>query len=1063
MTSKPKDQAQRDKAAIPGGYNVIVEAGAGTGKTTLLTDRLCYLILGQNTPIDKIIALTFTEKAAAEIKVKLLIKMQQIRAELGKENSEHQTTLTLLNRFKKSKEQLLAGVKESFELAERAQISTIHSFCYRLLRRYPLEAGLSPQSVIDEGAAMQTLFDKAWAAFLEGQLIYGAAAENQWRQALRQITLEEIKDYAQTLLNPALENYHPFTNFAAVKERCETYAAQAAELAARHPVLRGKTRDLETYLAKAAGILKECALYYQNPSPEITTETIDKIPDQPKNWPDEDYGRAEEILDFAQSMTPQNQRLILLVFNLIKPFLADVKGKLEKENIISYDEVIEKTRTLLKNNKAARRELKKEYKSILIDEFQDTDPAQGEILLFLAEEETGAAQNWREIKLAQGKLFTVGDPKQSIYRFRGADIEAYQQFTDLMFKQGAQKCFLQTNFRSSANIIAFANAFGQASIKEQSGVQSAYVPIENGKDFGQNKVLIAAFESDEAGAEDYRRNQAQFIAVWIKENAYKTKLKDGRPMRYKDIAILLRSRTGSDIYQEALARFDIKYTTEDSGNFYKAQEVSDFINLLAAVNDPRDKTALLAVLRSPFGMMEDGEILALSRAGKLDIYAEVEDNPKAKRVFGIIKDLYFKAGRVSLDELLKEIIYNTCFTELQTLAAQSEQALANIYKFISVTRASFAGGVLSLGQFLDFAQKYSKEQKKEGQTPLAEESADTLTITTMHKAKGLEYPVVILADLSRKSEKGRDKQPKYLYNWRENVKGVRLKNMPDAPYALLRENIKNHQTAEELRVLYVALTRAKEQLILAGNLKEEKHTITAALNAGACWPNAQTKPQQLGPAQALYLKCAPPETFENKTFFTAGVQEHSFDIAAWRAAWQQRANEYEEINKTPGALAPSAAARGAQPAQAPGESRAAAAGAAAHKMLYNIFNDIQNPPAPDEESKEAQTIIEHFVKTDLFKELKQMRLLAAEMPFTFKDKTGRIISGVIDAVFETKEGNVFIADYKSDKIEKENIKERSLMYKTQLEYYKAAAQIILPGAQITTALIYLRPAEKYIF
>ena len=1056
----PKDQKSRDLCAVPGAYNVIVEAGAGTGKTTILIARLCYLILGKNIPIDKIIALTFTEKAASEIKIRLLLKMQQILADI--ENDP--TAITLRARFNKTNEELQKNIQTAFELAERAQISTIHGFCLQILRRYPLEAGLAPDARVDDGLLAQNIFDKQWSVFLEHELARDSRSAPAWKELLEAVHLDDIKNFARSLLTPGFEHYHPLKAAPAIKDFCLQYAGRAGDLLAKYNT---KKRAVETTLEAALAMLQESAEFFTHFKPVKSKYSIEKKPGKPADWDGDDFEEAVDIINFANDLKTDNQLLILKTFNCVQPFIKTMREMVESENILSFNAIIEHTKQLLKKYKAVRAELKKEYESILIDEFQDTDPSQGEILLFLAEEHGSSADHWQDIKLQHGKLFTVGDPKQSIYRFRGADITAYQKFTDLMAAQNALKCFLQTNFRSSRQIIAFANRFGGAAIEEIPSVQPKYVPIESGRNLNAPNVCLAAVAAPaETKIGPRRHNQAQFIAAWIKDNVFKTKLSSGKIMTYKDIAILLRSTTAADIYTDALKRFDIKYTVEETKNFYNAQEVSDIINLLKTINDPYDKTALLGVLRSPFAMLADDDILTLSQNNALNIFADVSFMPAARRIYDILKDLYYKAGRITLDDLLAEIIDNTNLCALEVLAGRKEQIIANIFKFVSVARAARGGGALSLGQFLYYAENYSKEQNREGESPLAEESLDTVSVMTMHKAKGLEFPVVILADIGKKEVSRKDMRPEYIYNWAGNMQGLRLGALADGVFTVLEQSSRAHRAAEELRIIYVALTRAKERLLIAGDLTDDNNTISAALQRAGCWPAQDFDGPGIldGDAKAdiIYHKFTPPDNFIDIHYIAAREQSCNFDAAAWLETWQQRTAAYKADTRTRD-ITPSA--QGLQPETGGPKDGAAIVGTICHDMLFNIFTGINNlnPHEYPAETAQAAKIIENFKQSPLFKKLKDMRLLAAELPFAMYDEDGNFVNGIIDAVFSDKDGSLFIADYKSDNISVGDIPARSAAYAGQLALYKAAVQKICLGKQIKTAVIYLRPGKEFLY
>lgn len=1065
----PPDQKARDTAVLETSKNIIVEAGAGTGKTTLLTDRLCYLILGKGIAIDKIIALTFTEKAAAEIKSRLLEKMAETLSALKGLSEPSRETENLIKKIGREKEELIKEIEQNFELAERAMISTIHGFCFKVLRRFPAEAGVAPDIMPDGDEAAQAVIDKIWSAFLDEELNYSSSNGEKWELLLRNFSLEEIKAFALALLKSPLKNYNPALRSPKTAKVLRRQALEAKRLLELYKSKRKNA--FEGNLRKAEVILNNAADYHDNLEFKDLAFEPAKY-SRPAGWTDdEEFEKAKNIIQTAENAVMQNIILLQTAREAVSGFLPKAKEALQKSGLISFDEMILKTRDLVKNRLHVRQTLKEEYRSILLDEFQDTDPEQGEIFLYLAEADETQASDWMDISLQPGKLFIVGDPKQSIYRFRGADIAAYDTFTDAMLKQGAVKCFLQSNFRSSSNIVAYANKFGERAIKAQRNVQPQYVPIKHTKSYKPEPVslIIADAGENKTSAEDMRAFQAGIITSWIEENAFKTKLSSGRAMTYKDIAVLYRSATGLDVLIDAFKSAGISYSVEENKNFYQAQEVKDILNLLKLAQNPADRTALVGVLRSPLCLIKDEEILNLSQNGLLNIYADAKDEYVNSK-YGALKEICRRAQSLPLEEFINYLLFETKFKEMQILCSASEQTGANISKFMDVARRFTNAGILTLPQFIYHLEHYFKEMEKEGESPLAEESLDTVKLMSIHKSKGLQSPVVIIYDITKEQNKGNKKAPQILSDWLSASAAPRLGKVKDLSYVLLEQANNLHAKAEELRILYVALTRAEEKLLITGAKDAQKTLAAPLLNAG-CYPGDGAPAILLdGICQAVYIPFK-----ENDLRLHLGgktrAEQNPEKFKLWREAWLERSARYDAaMQESP--VTPSGSNR--QEELGPAQASAMLTGRICHRMLAQMFNGERpnadkaaaeegaNPIKNAKEISAAKNITESFAKSDAFKELAAMEFKASELPFSMKDpQTGIYANGIIDAVFEDAQGSVFIAEFKSDNINKEQVRQNAEKYSAQLEVYLKAAKLLFKGKNIKGALVFLRPHEIY--
>ena len=1060
--------------------NIIVEAGAGTGKTTLLVQKMLFLVLVKKVKLSRIVALTFTTKAAASLKQRLeenlhkayeillhnsfvLTASEEIYQERLKDckpedKKDFERFRPLFLKSGLNLDGLFAILKTAFEELPLCQIGTIHSFCNFLLKKYAVEADLNTNMQIDETGIINIIFDKYWALFLEEELTLKSSKKDIWLKLLKEIDLQDLYYFARNLCTPGFEDYKPQNNYNFLQKQAEKYLQETELLIKNYP--ENKRSNMIPLLKTCEESLKQTIAFYKG---ELNNFTEFDFPAFPKkliaNWEQKDFDLAAEIVAFTIDNTPHKQKLLALAYDLLKPFAEKVQREMLNQNFLTFDEIIYKTHHLILNRKAVRQEIKLSYDNIFIDEFQDTDPIQGEIMLFLAEKLDSFASKWQDLILEQGKLFIVGDPKQSIYRFRGADISAYQEFCNLLTKQGAQTCVLRNNFRSAACIIDYVNAFGKNQIKFKENCQAEYNEIYPSKQYDKAKVELHLYkDSEDINKADSRIAHAACIAKWISDNVKKTVKSDGTPLDYKDIALLLPTATEVNIFLDALKENNIPYNVEEDKNFYSSQEVLDLINILKVLKNPQDKIALLGVLRSPICLAKDDVLVTLSKENKLDIYANIQDE-KIQNTFKKLQILKEKLAILNPLELVNEILDTFDFTACQALASLNEQALANIAKFKQVVTKLFENGSYTLEQLLDNFETYQKEINEESSAILAEENFNVVKILTIHKAKGLEFPVVILTDLSKQFSHGNNRQKgksKAFYSRNLNLKGLTLGNINDGIIPLVEKEKQAQELEEKRRLLYVAMTRAKEALIIVDSLKIEDKTFSKFLSDSTCWPDEDKMQENILTANVFYHNYNLPELAiekqkdeEDKNF--------SFDYLTWAENFNKRETEFKkyltcsEAFKEGSTLFPSKEVE-----------HAIKVGSLCHKLLQNIFNKT-TANFDNEEDKpaitEAQEIINKFLKSPIYKELEGMEFLASEFPVTVIEN-GLIKNGIIDALFKTKEGNIRIIDFKSDKINVVTDKTVEPNYLKQIAFYKNALKGVFKE-KIESALIYLRPSEIY--
>lgn len=1060
--------------------NMVVEAGAGTGKTTLLITRICLAVLAQGIAVDKIVALTFTEKAAAEIKTRLVTALHQIVRDIqdkqeGKEIGTHALLTFIEQHFNLQAKDILPRAQAALSRLDRAGVGTIHSFCADILRTFPLEAGLSPQAEIDSGGRAERVFNARWNAFLDEELGVNAPRKDAWKKVLPEISLPELKAFTQELCSGKIEQYDYFSHAAMLAGICEEKAAQARAWSSAYlDPKRPQPRNIEKALLWAEKTLQEAAQFLRGKEnlaveqtlPPTLTSTL------PKGWEEDAYEEARGLVQFALKVRPSQQAVFRQALALVGPVAQQIRADYAREGILSFDDLIVKTRRLVQDNLYVRRLLKEKLDVLFIDEFQDTDPVQGELLLFLAEEKSSSATRWQDVKLEPGKLIVVGDPKQSIYRFRGADITAYELFTRLILSQGGVKCFLRNNYRSVPDIVTVANEVCQRAMVQQSSFQPAYEPIVPTKSPGEKSVqwlFVCAPQTPGVQADDLRDNQAEQIAGWIKQNVGRMKLAGGETLAYKDIAILTRAATTAGPYMDALRRHGIVFNADSEKDFFKRQEINDFLNFLRVTVDPSDTTSLVGVLRSPLGGFTDEEIYQLARRGELSVYAKTAEE-RAARLYKLILDFAGQVGRADVQKLLERVLDHTSLPELCAAAYEGEQTLEILTRLVAQAQNLRGEGPASLGQFLAGLQDTLQNAPETfSSAPL--DALDAVSVMTVHKSKGLDFPVVILADLSKKETGSTAAPSSHLFSWQYNMHGLRAGKICDANLAFLEEEQKKHERCEEVRILYVALTRAKEKLLLVADGRKGAEKAARAFVQAGLWPDGKTDVLQTPEVTVAvsYAAYEDPARFIYRAQTAEETVHPGLDLGAWKKAFDARKSRYEKLLSEQN-LSPSERVE-TNTLLAPEQQAAAEVGTVCHRAMQILLTQPQ-PDAAQVSARAAREtglvtreqtaaeIIGPFVTSDVCAQLRACKLIAAEMPFSYAAANGLVESGVIDAVLERPDGTIWVVDYKTDKIPTDGIQKLVEKYRPQLAVYQAAAQKLFPGKEVVCSAVFLRACKR---
>ncbi len=1091
---EPIDSKIRELAVSEQHKNIVLTAGAGTGKTTILVQRILHLLLAhkrlqsEESPILKIIALTFTEKAASEMKIRLMEELEKIVAAMkGICRPEESTQVNnfisgLQTTYHTTYSEIERRALQSLADMDKAMICTIHSFAAYILRMFPIESGVAPGFTVDEGSVFEDLFEKEWSDWLEVELSLTSKNTVTWKNVLTRTELETIKAFAKRLSDFTIpldtltrKTGNPLTLEVLLNPYCDSINAILPKCGKPDNKLLLQLQEFLTIFneLKTQGFNYLSSLHYD------FGKTISKAK---SGWEEAEVPVAQDIVKKCRILLRKLQRVdesfITTAINLVLPFCKTFRQTYLSQGYISFDGILTLARNLLQNNayRAIRTSLKKNFSAILVDEFQDTDPIQYDIILFLSEMVNNHSDTIHGIHLEPGKLFIVGDPKQSIYSFRRADIEAYEHVVKQICNNEAPLSLLE-NFRSHSGIVNVVNdLFGEKIITEQQGLQPKYIPIHakriQSDPFQRIEIIgVSDTNGEELTAEAARGAEADWIAKWIKKNVFYDNGSDtsadaatSYKLKYKDIALLLRSFTQIRPYIESFKEHDIPFIAEGEKYFYTTQEVIDFMNLLRTIENPYDIIALVGILRSPFAGLTDNEIYLLKMNELLDYRKTISDNIGIDATIGdfysFLRKYHVRSRIIPVSRLISEIINAPRFAGITASSWQGEQKLANLQKFYrTACKLEQIQGV-SLKHFINNMKKHIDEAKEEGESPLSDETLDVVKILTIHKSKGLEFPVVILGNLHGEAKKENETLDSAVFDWNTSTTGIVLgkgeQQLRNLQSIILENKINARAWEEEKRVLYVAMTRAKERLILTGTLKDNDKSYIGliikslsdaygiSLNNEPETPSGHVRKIVFGNSE-IFLENF---NYTGARRFVSKTAEKTWDID-WNSfvrIWNDRKQSMLAEIEKPLFTSPSALSAEISPVhyETPTYNKhidsvemqqeyAAAIGSLCHQILekwdfqgtlqalYDLITSSVTLHFPNISlhhtiihfiKTEAVTILTAFFHSKAYNELKNARILGREIPILLHWE-GQIMRGTIDIIYEL-ENQIIIADYKTD-------------------------------------------------
>ena len=834
------DDAARQSIRNDLDATLVVEAAAGTGKTTELVHRIVRVIATGRATVDNLVAVTFTEKAAGELKLRLRQELETARAAAGADEA--------------------GRIDAALRNLEDAHVSTIHGFCAELLRERPVEARIDPLFTVLTDAQAQRLYDEAFQTWFQGALndmpegvrrslrrpsrggARGEVDEEGPVERLRNAgwLLAEWRDFPAGWSRPEYSRVDAIGRmadalhaFAEVRARAATdrdplfidtaAAARASEelrlamsaddIDGAEAVLVGVGRDRDFRNARkgrgamfAPGVARDGV----QTAHRTLVQQLDAF-------------RADADADLAALLRDELRGAIERYSELKR-----------RQGALDFLDLLLRTRDLVRDCDQARHDFQRRFTRIFVDEFQDTDPLQAEILLLLAADDREERESSR-VRPSPGKLFIVGDPKQSIYRFRRADVAVYRDVCEQLERNGARREYLTTSYRSVPNIQRVVNsAFDREMQADRDTLQAQYIPLGRSREAIPDQPSVVALAvprpygswkiSGKAIDDSLPDAVGAFVHWLVEESGWVVSERRGAapvPVQARHVCLLFRRfvNFGRDVtrpYVDALEARGLRHLLVGGRAFHGREEIETLRAVLAAIEWPDDELSVFAALRGALFAIGDEELFEYRHAHAnvfhpFRVPAAVPDHltPIADAL-GLLRKLHERRNRRPVAETITRLFDATRAHVGFALRRAGEQVLANALHVAELARQYELSGGISFRGFVE-ALREAAEEGQAAEAPIVEEGTDGVRLMTVHKAKGLEFPVVVLADITAKIA------PQEASRHLDQARGlcaIRIGGWSPRDL-LLQQAIEQAREREEgIRIAYVAATRARDLLVV---------------------------------------------------------------------------------------------------------------------------------------------------------------------------------------------------------------------------------------------------------
>ena len=1127
------DAEARERVVRELDRSFCVEAAAGTGKTTLLVQRILRL-LEQGLRPSQLAAITFTELAAAELKGRI-------------------------------RERLAAGEhpahRRALEEIEAAQISTIHAMALAILKERPIEAGLDPGFETVDGAGSDDLFDRLWRRWLAAQAgdgVVDGPGAGALRLALKSgLRVSHLRTAARGLYEQrdvALEDRDAPTRADQADARVRELAAQAerriADLVeALRAIVRDACLDGGDSLAQAIDQARAALSAHPLPAgpevgpaeilawwrrasgqaPALRRGSFAKVGAAPR-W----RGKAElaearalmgELAQTAQELAEAaGQAVAQRLAAWLREFVAWAQEEKRRLGLADFLDQLLWCRDLLRDHLEVRRHFQRRFQAVLVDEFQDTDPLQAEIVFFLTEREP-AARDWRDVTLGDGRLFVVGDPKQSIYRFRRADVEMYREAAARIERQGRRESIHQ-NFRTLSPITRAVNALFERWMTGP--YQPSYVGLEAYRPDpeppadpdllapgayrlevpGMPEQADAEAPAARVNADQLREMEARTVAQALANLVGGGRLMveergTWRRATWRDAVVLMPAFTGIEAYEQALQEAGVPYRVVGGRLFYHRAEVREVILLLQAVRNPSDERAVLGALRSGFFGISDAELWHYGRhAGRLDAAERAPDEaaraaPAVVEAMARIREWHEACRAMRPVQALRCLLADSGYLAYLQLERGGDRAAANVEKLLAQAAALEEQGASSFGAFVDWLSRRGpggSAPAEEEDSPLADEEEDAVRLMTVHKAKGLEFPVVLVANMGAPRH---DPGPALVDRTRGRVElrlgtgDVRVRTPGFAEAAQLE---RMRLEAERVRLFYVALTRARDYLLVsgarhAGGFWDAREQASGAEVADALMPlrvdaspgdaadQAAAAEEEGVPAAPGDVGASPGESpaaeeearrwHEQRQALLDAASRGLVVVPARRAAGAHRGEHGPDGSAGPGSLTM---------AEDEGDVETGhdgtRVGQAFHAVMEQLARrgfDMEEPARtrlvqavaaaaglPEAERDAMAVWVRLACEGPLAARVRRAVRRLAEVPVVYARASGELVEGRMDLLLQEPEGELVVVDYKTDPGPPDRL---AVTYAGQAASYAEAVARAAPRVRVRVLLYAARAGE----
>lgn len=1046
------DEEVRRRVVTELGTTFLVEAGAGTGKTSMLLWRLLSLVRSGCSQLERIAAITFTEKAAAELRLRLRAEIEGALAGPLSDDERHH-------------------LSEARNRLDRAQISTVHAFCATLLRERPVEARLDPTFSVLDAFSAGVLRGETWREWLAQEM--DRSPEILKRALHAGITLTHL----ETLRDFVVEHRDCIPLLPApVETHLVQFRATLKSAVAQLLTLKGACIDsTDRAFAQIAALAELLPTEDDNHAWErllvrelpLSLRAGTKTHWQPTTVLDAVRTLFRQIDDaYAQTRAAWFHNLSVGLVRWLGGYLAAYQTKKQEQSSLDFVDLLLRTRDVLQQNLEVRRFFQEKFHFLLVDELQDTDPLQAEIICFLAEREPQAV-DWTTVVLQPGKLFLVGDPQQSIYRFRRADPEVYAQLRAIIARQG-EVLSLSTNFRTRAPVLSWINETFAREFESVGGGQPSYRPLVPAREGGSGREVIllpVSNVSPKANREELRQAEAKTVARFLTQtvtHADPTVWGD-RVVRYRDIAILFRTYQAMDAYEDALREAGVPYRIFGGRRYANRQEIEELRALLRTIERPSDTTALVATLRSSvFGFSDEDLASFVSAGGRLDytrppLASSLPGAHRFSAAFSLLRDLHLRHLQVSPVALLYDIYARTHLMPLFALRPPGGQRVANLLQLMETAHTLAAQGLCTLAALNRFL-RYQENAAEETEPAVVTEHDDALRLMTIHKAKGLEFPVVILADaLYHQGRLGRTGIIERLKGSLELRVGPHDLTCTTQGWQKAEARERVRDAAEERRLWYVAATRVRDHVVVPVSLDAKGHARAEHWAIGyrnfllAGDNETGIEPSQAGNKIFIYRSNVrssdkPIPAQSTVTAFTR-IAPNPAAVRAYQE-WAGRRQEILTRGNRPEMITGVSALAGAVVS----EEEAAGQGSPAPpeqirssvtRVIQAIFKGVSESAATrlmrcqesrgwhDIEHEQAERLVRNLIAAPILTRAQIASERFVGMPFAFHHQ-GRLYEGAIDLAF-VEEGAWRIVDCKTEQIVgKREAEARALIYRPQL-------------------------------